>query len=136
MWNTEGVTITFVRSTSSDPDVALYMRSIEGNLSLTETLSISAACASEGFEGATCDVIVASLEPEGEGRCNGSQAPCTCTMTVAGREAPTVMVAAQDGSYATAEGAAWAYCREGDTLEQAAWGAYGNIVTWMRLEKK
>jgi hypothetical protein len=136
VWNTAGVSITFVPSTSNDPSVALYMRSIEGNLSLTETLSISAGCASEGFGGATCDVIAASLEPDGEGRCNASEAPCTCTMTIASKEAPTVMVAAHDGSYETAEGLAWGYCRDGDTLEQAAWGVYGNIVTWMRLQRK
>lgn len=133
-WNAAGMIMSFVPATSSTPDVTLYERTIEGSEAFVETLDISALCVS-GFEGATCDSVAASLEPDAETTCEASAAPCTCTSihTSAGRN--TTVVAVHDGGYATEDGTAGEYCRKGETLEQAQRGATGNIVTWMQLQK-
>jgi len=134
-WNAAGVIMSFVPATSNDPDVPLYSRTIEGNQSFVETLSISAGCANDGFHGDTCDAVAASREPNAESTCDTSAAPCTCTSIRVDAGAMTVMVAAQDGEYATYDGSAGEYCRKGETLEQAQRGVAGNIVTWMKLQK-
>ena len=90
--------MSFVPATSNDPDVPLYSRTIEGNQSFVETLSISAGCANDGFHGDTCDAVAASLEPNAESTCDTSAAPCTCTSIRVDAGAMTVMVAAQDGT--------------------------------------
>jgi hypothetical protein len=134
-WNAAGVIMSFVPATSSDPDFAFYTRTIEGKQSFVETLSVSAVCASEGFGGATCDSVAASLEPDAETTCDTSAAPCTCTAILIGATPTTVMLAAHDGEYAADDGTAGEYCRKGQTLEQAQRGATGNIVAWMQLQK-
>jgi hypothetical protein len=127
--------MSFVPGTSSDPDIAVYTRTTDGNQSFVITLSISAACARDGFEGATCEFVAASLEPDAESTCDTNVAPCTCVAVFDDMSPTTATVVAHNGGYATDSGTAEEYCRKGETLEQAQRGTTGNIVSWMRLQK-
>lgn len=133
-WNAEGLMMSFVPATSSDPDVAVYARTTEGSQSFVETLNISAACARDSFNGASCELVAARLAPDAEITCDTSMAPCTCISIYADMSASTEMLSTYDGEYFT-DGTTGEYCRKGVTLEQAQRGITGNIVTWMQLQK-